>query len=291
MGKAVRGIDHLVLPVRDLSAAVSLYQRLGFTVAPVAHHPFGTANAVVQLGNGYLELLTVEDAGKIPAADGFSFATYNRDFLARHEGFSMVALTSEDAAGDAAHFASLGVATLAPFDFARETTTAEGETKTLAFSLVFAQEPRLGEAVFFTCRHHYPENFWSETYRHHSNGATALAGAVMTAPDPADFHEFLYVMTGQHDIHSSSAGVGFPLRGTAIDVLSPLAARARYGDVVPDMETPRLVAFRITVPDLDGMRARMDAGRVEYSERAGAVIVPPSAGCGTAIIFETGQGG
>ena len=289
MGETVRSIDHLVLPVADLAAAVAFYEALGFTVAPVAHHPFGTANAVVQLGNAYLELLTVEAPERIPAASGFSFATYNRDFLARHEGFSMVALTSADAAADAAHFAAGGFAPLPPFDFARDTVTAGGETKRLAFSLVFVVEPRLAEAVFFPCRHHHPENFWSDAYRRHANGAGDLAGILMTAPDPADFHEFLYVMTGQHDIHASSAGVRIPMTGTEIDVLSPLAARALFGDIVPAGEAPRLVGFRVAVDDLAAMRTRLEAAGIAHGARGGALVVPPAVAFGTAIVFEAAR--
>ena len=43
-----RDIDHLVIAVNDLEAARATWQALGFTVAPVARHPFGTANAIIQ---------------------------------------------------------------------------------------------------------------------------------------------------------------------------------------------------------------------------------------------------
>ncbi len=46
---ALRPIDHLVLAVRDLDAARATYGRLGFTLTPVARHPFGTANSLIQL--------------------------------------------------------------------------------------------------------------------------------------------------------------------------------------------------------------------------------------------------
>ena len=39
-----RGIDHLVIAVRDLDAARATYQRLGFTLTPEARHPFGNCD-------------------------------------------------------------------------------------------------------------------------------------------------------------------------------------------------------------------------------------------------------
>ena len=50
-----RGIDHLVLAVRDLEKARTFYQRLGFTLTPRAQHPWGTANHLAQLNGCFLE--------------------------------------------------------------------------------------------------------------------------------------------------------------------------------------------------------------------------------------------
>ena len=54
-----RGIDHVVLCVRDLEAARAAFQHLGFTLTPHAVHPFGTGNSLVQLQGCFIELLTV----------------------------------------------------------------------------------------------------------------------------------------------------------------------------------------------------------------------------------------
>jgi hypothetical protein len=53
----------VVVAVRDLAGAIRSFERLGFHVEPGGRHPgFGTANALIQLDNGYIELLAVEDA-------------------------------------------------------------------------------------------------------------------------------------------------------------------------------------------------------------------------------------
>ena len=112
-----RGIDHLVLVVRDLEKAHAFYAALGFTLTPRAVHPWGTTNHLAQLRGCFLELLAVPEPGKIaPAKPGeFGFGAFNRDFLARREGMSMLVFESHDARRDQAEFASCGLQTYAPF--------------------------------------------------------------------------------------------------------------------------------------------------------------------------------
>ena len=44
----------------------------------------------------------------------------------------------------------------------------------VAFSLAFTSDARMPEAGFFTCQHHFPENFWRLEYQRHQNGAMRL---------------------------------------------------------------------------------------------------------------------
>src|SRR5262249_61649405 len=117
-----RGIDHLVLAASDLAKARAFYESLGFTPTPRAVHPWGTANHLVQLNGCFLELLGVAESARIaPHEPGkFSFGAYNRDFLAKREGMSMLVFQSHDVRRDQAEFKAAGLETYAPFDFARE---------------------------------------------------------------------------------------------------------------------------------------------------------------------------
>ena len=87
----VRGVDHMVMAVKDLDAARALYTALGFTVTPTAHHPFGTKNALVQLHGAFLELLAVDDEALMPPLEegGFSFPRFNLAFLEKRQGASI----------------------------------------------------------------------------------------------------------------------------------------------------------------------------------------------------------
>ena len=51
-------IDHIVIAVADLDAAVRDYTALGFTVLPGGEHPRGSRNALVVFADGaYLEII------------------------------------------------------------------------------------------------------------------------------------------------------------------------------------------------------------------------------------------
>ncbi|HEY7031705.1 MAG TPA: VOC family protein [Thermomicrobiales bacterium] len=59
----IRGIDHVVVLVDDLEAAMARYRDLGFTVVPGGRHPSATENALVCFRDGaYLELIAFWDA-------------------------------------------------------------------------------------------------------------------------------------------------------------------------------------------------------------------------------------
>ncbi len=244
-----RGFDHLVLCVRDLDRACAMYRRLGFTVTPRAVHPFGTGNALVQFeGGNYLELLTVVDPVRIPPAqsDAFSFGAFNQTFLARHEGFSMLALQSSDAHGDRARLAKGGLATYPAFDFSRAATLADGNQAQVSFSLAFLAEPKSDGAAFFLCQHHTPEKFWQSPYQTHPNGAAGVVRVMMTAPETealADFFASLSVNAGSGKI------------------------------VVSKADALRLVGFRVAMADLQAVQRRLDDERLDYRQVDGALRV------------------
>jgi catechol 2,3-dioxygenase-like lactoylglutathione lyase family enzyme len=282
-----RPIDHLVLAVRDLDAARATYTRLGFTVAPLAHHPFGTSNSVVQMKGSYLELVAVTDAAKIPPATktAFSFAAFNRDYLEHREGLSAIALQSDNASADIADFAAHDLPTYNLVKFERTAKAADGSERPLAFSLAFTSDARVhDQAAFFTCQHHHPENFWRPEYQRHANGALRVDSAVFVTRDPADFHIFFTHFTGRHDMLSTSLHVRFDLGPNSIDILSPVAQRAFFDeDAGPDPR--RFTACRIAVADLAATRDRLKASAVPFAELHEALVVPSTFAHGCAIGF------
>src|SRR5246127_4221617 len=225
------GLDHIVHAVRDLDAAAEFYASTGFTVGARNRHPWGTHNRIVQLRNCYIEILEVAESEKIVAHGTrfFSFAAFNRAFLARREGFSMLLLNSRDAAADARSFEADGIGAFDVFDFGREGKRPDGSTVKLAFSLAFAAEADSPDVRFAVCQHHFPENFWNPAFQTHANGAQRVAGIVMVANRPADHRNFLGAYTGVGEVASSAAGVSVHTENGNIEIMEPSAARNGLG--------------------------------------------------------------
>jgi catechol 2,3-dioxygenase-like lactoylglutathione lyase family enzyme len=289
MAKPKRGIDHLVLTVRDLEAARRTYMRLGFTLTPRAEHPFGTGNSLVQLQGNFLELLTVVDPAKItPAtAESFSFGGFNQDFLGRREGFSMLVFESGDAEADRADFARAGLRGYKPFRFERKARLPDGSQAIVAFSLAFATDTRIPEAAFFVCQQHAPQYFWKPEYQRHANGAVAVSEVVMVAAEPAALKDFFAGLQGPEAVSVEDGALAVSTARGRITVLPPDQAEERFPGLplagAPD--SPHFVGYRIAVRDLDGLRMRFDASDVQYRSMGGAVQLAPAIGYGTFIEF------
>ena len=287
--KPKRGIDHLVLAVRDLEAARRTYMRLGFTLTPRAEHPFGTGNSLVQMQGNFLELLTVVDPGRItPAADDtFSFGAFNRDFLRRREGFSMLVFESGDAEADRADFARAGLRGYEPFRFERRARLPDGGEAMVAFSLAFASDPRIPEAAFFVCQQHAPQYFWKPEYQLHANGAVAVSEVVMVATDPPALVEFYAGLQERAAVAVTDGALDVATARGRITVLRPDQAEERFPGLplagAPD--SPHFIGYRVRVRDLDALRMRFDASDVEYRPIAGAIQLAPAIGYGTYIEF------
>jgi catechol 2,3-dioxygenase-like lactoylglutathione lyase family enzyme len=227
-----RGIDHLVLAVRDLSAAAAFYESLGFTLTPQAQHPFGTGNRLAQLQGGFLELLSVTEPDGISQAGAgeFSFGAYNQDFIARREGMSMIALQSNDWQADRADFENAGLAPAAPFSFGRTAKQPDGSEVQMGFDLTFVPRPAAPDAMFFTCQHrHAPEHFYKPEFQDHANGAQRISKVIIESPDTA-------------------ATTGF---------LSALGVDQSLFEII-DGEREMFSGFEIVVTDLSAMRQNSD---------------------------------
>ena len=284
-----RGIDHLVLCVHDLEAARRFYGGLGFTTTPPAVHPFGTGNSLVQLQGNFLELLSVVEPDRIPAmAPGeFSFGAFNRDFLARRQGMSMLVFQSDDARRDQREFAGKGLTTYAPFDFSRKAMLPDGSTVTVGFSLAFVTDPRMPAAAFFVCQQHAPEYFWKPEYQRHPNGARAVTEVIMTAEAPATFAELFEGLQGPQSV---SVGEGVLRVATALGRIT-LLDRARFAARFPDMpdpegaETPRFAGYRVMVADLGRTQAVLRDASTRFRCEDDRIWIPSAEALGVVIEF------
>ncbi|ESR23499.1 VOC family protein [Lutibaculum baratangense] len=285
-----RGIDHLVIAVRDLERVRELYAAMGFTLTPVAQHPFGTANSLVQLQGSFLELLTLADAAAIPVPEpgAFSFPRFNQRFLDRREGIAMLVLETHDAVGDGQTFAKAGLQSYLPFEFGRDATMPDGTKLRVGFKLAFASDPLAPEAGFFTCQQLKPEAFWKPEYQRHDNTAVSVVETLIVSPQPADHRDFLLGFTGCDAVREVDGGLLFETPRGAVRVVSPATMRAAWGEAIDGsaFDRARIAGTVIGVADLRAAGRRLQGAGMTFAERGGRLVVGARDVMGTAIAFE-----
>jgi hypothetical protein len=276
----MKAINHLVLAGHDLEAMRSHYSSLGFTVTPRGQHPFGTGNSLVQLDHTYLELLTVTAPQDVPEhrAGHFSFAAFNRDYLNRHEGFSMLALDTADARADVKAWRAAGLQTFERFDFSRPAKLADGREIVVSFSLAFVSHPAAPWLGLFACQHHTPEYFAQPHYLQHANGATRVQDVWIVGDTAPDLGGFLQTVTGAKPI-TEDRSVTALQTGTGTIVLARAAAFERaFGFAAPHPgDGAHLAALTV---------ACQTTGELAHLPRIGErAVLTPAKNFGTAIGF------
>jgi hypothetical protein len=283
-----RGLDHIVHAVRDLDATAAHYERLGFVVGARNRHPWGTHNRLVQLPGFFIELLTVAEPEKL-GPDGFArlFGAFNRDFLMRHEGFSLLMLESRDAARDADLFRDAGIAASQALRFEREGWRPDGTPVTVGFSLAFARDAAAPGAGFAVCQQDFPEIFWNPAFQTHPNTASGVAGVVLVAENPSDHHIFLSAFTGERELLATSTGITVTTPRGTIQVMDPAAYGRHFGVAPPPTgEGARLAALIVSVRDMAVAEALMKKADVPAATHMGRLIIGPQAAMGATIVFE-----
>lgn len=285
-----RGLDHVVWAVHDIEAASAFLERLGFTLTPLARHPWGTVNRLVQLNGFFLELLTIGDESLIPepAEDAFSFGSFNRDFLTRGEGGSMLVMESQDPQADRDAFAAAGLETFQPFSFERTATNPDGSERKVAFDLTFTRDQLAQNIGFFTCHHRYPQNFWQPAYQAHSNGVRDVSGAVIVTHEPASHHIFFSAFTGLREMRTTSLGIEIATPRGSVDILTPAGYRALYGARAAESLglVPALAAVRLAATDGQMLESSLRKASVEHFKAPGGIVVPASECFGLTLIFD-----
>jgi Glyoxalase-like domain len=270
LNATMHGIDHLVLVGHDLEEMIAAYRAFGFTVTPRGQHPMGTGNALVQLHGSYLELLAVTVPQDVPdhAPGRFSFAAFNRDYLQRHPGFSMMVLRTFDAPAESARWRTAGLVTYEAFEFSRMARWPDGSERRIGFSLAFVSNPAAPWLGLFACQHHAPDYFAQAAYQQHRNGALAVRDVWITGEPALDLVDYLRKVTGSDRVSETPQSIAIRTGEQSIILARPAAFEAAFGIVPPHPEDgPALTGFTIVC-----------AG----DERR---VIPPEDAFGVAIAF------
>jgi catechol 2,3-dioxygenase-like lactoylglutathione lyase family enzyme len=281
----VSGIDHVVHAVADIERAAAFYETLGFTLTPEGHHPWGTSNRLVLIGDAFIELLTVTEPDLIPEpSEGFfSFGAFNQRFLHGGDGVSMLALKSSDAEADLARFRRVGLRTFEPFHFGRTATLPDGTEARVAFSLAFTEQPGVHRAGFFTCQHHRPDLVWRPEYLQHRNGATRLAEVLLTTAPEA--RGFLEAFTGSTMVETDGESERIPMTGAQLTLAAEWEHRFPGVPTDQPVEPITITGFRVSVPDLDVLEVDLGAAGVAHARGGDWLAIGTGAAMGAVIEF------
>ena len=281
----MRGINHLVIAAQDLDAIRHLWEGLGFTLAPRGQHPFGTSNTVIQLQKNYIELLAVTHPEDVPehGLDQFSFAAFNRDYLERHDGFSMLVFDSEDAHADLDNWRAAGLHTYPRFEFARPAKMADGREVTVGFSLAFVSNPAAPWLGTFACQHFMPEYFSQPSFQAHVNTATTVHDIWISGPRAQGLARYFETIVGSQAMRKPGR-IDIPTSAGTIVLADPGAFEASFGVPPPHPgDGPHLAGLTIDCLSLDAVP---DTDLYMVGER---LILPPEKAFGTAVAFRRGR--
>lgn len=287
-----RSLDHLVMPVADLTSARQRLGDLGFRVAADARHPFGTENACVFFENGsYLEPLAVASREECEAAarQGNVFVARDQAFRFRcgEEGLSAVVVRAEDATADHSRYNAAGFPAGEMLSFSRPMLMADGATAEARFALAFAADLRSPDFFLFSCQRMAMPPVDRAALTRHDNGVQGIAAIVLCEENPSDFQYLLEVVFEQRDVRAHSFGIALNAGNCRLDVLTPSGLKGFYGldaSVSQRGLRGRVVVF--TVADLGVTAMRLADRGVAYSNVAGRLVVSPARGQGVAFAFE-----
>ena len=289
-----RGIDHLVLCVRDLDSASSVYERLGFTLTPRASHDWGTDNRLVQLQGNFLEFIEVAYPEKLlpPADRQFRFGTFIHDYLKDREGLGMLVFESGDAQADRDEFAEKGLSDFDRFDFQRTATLPDGSQVTVGFSLAFVSRPEMPDVAFFVCQQKAPEYFWKPEFQQHLNGAVAVGETVIVCDDPSQLKTLFEGLQKPESVSIENDILRAETARGWMSAMTPAGFSDWFGPeaaIWPERPSgPHLAAYRILVKDLDIVEQHLKASGFPYHWAKAGLTVAPSDLFGVALSFVQG---
>jgi hypothetical protein len=290
--RAARAIDHVVLPVESLETTRARLSSLGFTVAPDGLHPFGTENACIYFADGtFLEPLAVaqrEDC-EATARKGNVFTARDQAFRFRNgeNGFSALAMATEDARRDHKAFRKTGFSGGKKLTFSRKFVDAKGKNGKAAFLLSFAADLRSPDAFFFTCEKISAPKVDRRALEVHENGVTGLVKVVMSEQNPTDFQYLLQEVANNRNDEAHSFGLEIMTANGSVDVMTPEGLDVHFGTGRAGMERGlRFEGLILSVGSIEVLEEYLGKQGIAYREMHGRIIVDAAPGQGLFLAFQ-----
>lgn len=275
--KHIKGIDHVVIAVRDLDSTQDTFRRMGFTLTPRGHHTLGSKNHCIMFGRDYVELLMVPQ--RLPDRE------YYYDFACIGDGLAAIALNTDNARGAFGELTAAALAPSEPVDFSRPVQLAQG-TATASFRIIRLGLEQTPGGQVFLCQHFTRDVVWRPEYQTHANTATDLAAVAIVSTDvtaTAAAYERLFDVKAE----PINEGLLIDTGGAPIAVVSePALAKRLPGVWISARHQPCIAALFVRVSDRDEAERTLRAGGLHPTRMPdGSVAIGAAEAHGAAIVF------
>jgi hypothetical protein len=277
--EAITGIDHTLVGVRDLDAARSTWETLGFTLTPRGRHiGWGTGNYCIMLESGYVELLGVVDPSQ--------FLNNLDGFLQKREGLMALAFGTDNPAQCAEDLKESGVAFEGPKGLKRKLELPEGEVLPEFELLYLDREATPGLNAFIT-HHLTPELIRRPEWLRHANRAKRLRSVTVVVEDPVRTVIGYLPLFGPDRVQVSDAMTVVETGGGRVRFVTAKGLRMLYDALLPlpEHETPWIAAMKIEVADKGRCRDFLRERNLPVEKTGKGCLVPPEVANGCIIEF------
>lgn len=281
-----KSLDHIVLPVANLDVARTRLSALGFTVAADGMHPFGTSNSCVFFSNGtYLEPLAVTDMDTYQREAERGNGFLQRDRLYRknvgENGFSLIALTSNDAAAERENYLAQGYDCGPIVSFRRDVVQPDGSEHQISINLFITSTKASPELALFSCQW-LSEKSFDEALKVHANGAVGISSIAIADDGAGDCRNYLENVLGNISTETDA----IDLENAQIKLMSASELEQAY-DIEPNDGRWGLkaVAIDIIVSDIFYTAVVLRISGIESKQIGKRLVVAPADGQGYSIAF------
>jgi 4-hydroxyphenylpyruvate dioxygenase-like putative hemolysin len=275
--KHVKGIDHVVITVRELDSTEDTFRRMGFTLTPRGHHTLGSQNHCVMFDHDYFELLMVPQ--RLPGRE------YYYDFARIGDGLAAIALKTDNARGAYGELTAAALVPSEPVDFSRPVQLPTGAQNASFRITQLGLEHTPGGQVFL-CQHFTRDVVWRPEYQTHANTATGLAAIAIVSNEvsaTAAAYEKLFDVKAKTITEGLLVNTG----DTPIAIVNERALAKRLPGVwISARHQPCMAALFIRVADRDtAERTLRDGGLDPMRMPDGSVALGAAEAHGVAIVF------
>lgn len=217
-----RAIDHIVVAVRDLEAAIAAYTGAGFTVVRGGRHNIGTHNALIAFADGaYIELIAF--LNPVPAHPWYRA-------LESGGGLVDFCMQTDDLDADVAALRAAGAAISDPSPMTRD----RPDGYRLSWVLAIPQPPSSGQLPFMI-RDETPRDERVPRERSHRCAVTGIRRVTVAVESPGEASRAYARVLGRPGLPRrrpdlNAAGVAFAIGPHEIELMAPGTGRSRLHD-------------------------------------------------------------